>query len=71
MGGLIELKFVVGAMVFSAIGIAILVLAFYIMDRLTPFCLGKELTENKNIALAIVIGSALLGLSNIIASAIH
>lgn len=71
MAGLIEVKFVVGALVFSGIGIAVLVAAFYIMDRLTPFCLSTELLEKKNIAVAIVIGSALLGLSNIIASAIH
>lgn len=68
---MIETKLLVGAGVFSLLGIFMLVLGFVVMDKLTPYSLWKEIVEHKNIALAILIGSALLGISNIIASAVH
>lgn len=68
---MIEMKFIIGAGIFSLLGIFLLVLGFVIIDKLTPYSLWKEIVEHKNIALAILLGSALLGISNIVASAIH
>jgi len=41
------------------------------VDKLTHYDLWKQLVEEKNVALAIVVGSAALGICLIIASAIH
>ncbi len=68
---MIEMKYVVNAGVFSILGIFLLILGFVVMDKLTPYSLWKEIVEHKNIALAILLGAALLGISNIVASAIH
>ena len=68
---MIEMKFIISAGIFSLLGIVLLILGFVIIDRLTPYSLWKEIVEHKNIALAILLGSALLGISNIVASAIH
>jgi uncharacterized membrane protein YjfL (UPF0719 family) len=45
--------------------------AFIVVDRLTPYDLWKEIIEDQNSALAILIGFVALGLALIIASAIH
>ncbi len=62
---------IINAVMFAALGIVIFVIAFAILDRLTPYQLWKEIVEEKNIALAILIGAMSLGMSIIIAAAVH
>ncbi|MFO0570483.1 MAG: DUF350 domain-containing protein [Polyangiaceae bacterium] len=45
-------------------------ISFLVIKLVTPFSLRKEIEEDQNTALAIMIGSVILGLSIIIASAI-
>jgi putative membrane protein len=61
----------VAAIVFAALGIVTFIVAFIVVDRLTPYDLWKEIIEDQNSALAILIGFVALGLALIIASAIH
>jgi uncharacterized membrane protein YjfL (UPF0719 family) len=61
----------VAAIVFAALGIVTFLVAFIVVDRLTPYDLWKEIIEDQNSALAILIGFAALGIALIIASAIH
>jgi uncharacterized membrane protein YjfL (UPF0719 family) len=49
-------------------GIIVLVIAFKAKDLLLPGNLAKQLVEEKNVALAIVTGAFLLGVSIIIAA---
>ena len=58
------------AAVYAALGIVLFVLAFGIINRLTPGTLWKELIEEHNTALAIVVGAMAIGISIIIAAAI-
>ena len=60
----------VASLVYSLIGVGIFALAFLVMERITPFSIRKELAEDDNIAVGIVLGSIVNGLSIIIASAI-
>jgi putative membrane protein len=62
---------IVGAIVYSLIGLGIFGLGFVVLDRVTPYQLWKEIIEEHNIALAIVIGAISIGICLIIASAIH
>ncbi|MBF0633356.1 MAG: DUF350 domain-containing protein [Nitrospinae bacterium] len=71
MEPLISLKYVVSSVVFSLIGLVILWFAFWVFDKLTPGELWKEIIEEHNMALAIVVGSMTIGVSIIIALAIH
>ena len=71
MEPLISLKYVVSSVVFSLIGLIILWFAFWLFDKLTPGELWKEIIEEHNMALAIVVGSMTIGVSIIIALAIH
>lgn len=59
------------AIVFAALGIVTFLVAFIVVDRLTPYDLWKEIIEDQNSALAILIGFAALGIALIIAAAIH
>ncbi len=59
------------AAVFSLLGVALFGLVFFIIVRITPFSIRKELEEDQNIALGILMGSVMLGLAIIVAAAIH
>jgi uncharacterized membrane protein YjfL (UPF0719 family) len=57
--------------VFSGVGIVVFAVAFFVIARVSPFSLRKELEEDQNTALGVVIGSMIIGLSLIISAAIH
>lgn len=59
------------SIIYAFLGIFILIAGFIVVDRLTPYDLWKELIEHKNLALAVVVGCIALGISVIIAAAIH
>ncbi len=61
---------VIATIIYSAIGIVMASISYKVVDVLTPGNLSKELTENKNVALAILAGSMILGICLIIAAAI-
>ncbi|WP_438025792.1 DUF350 domain-containing protein [Sorangium sp. So ce233] len=65
------MRAVVGTLVFVILGLIVFLLAFVIITKLTPFSIRKEIEEDHNTALAIVIGSVILGLAWIISAAIH
>jgi putative membrane protein len=56
---------------YSALGILIFIVAYKLMERILPFDLDKELAEDHNVAVGILIGSIMLGLAVIIAASIH
>jgi uncharacterized membrane protein YjfL (UPF0719 family) len=72
MEDLINLKYIASAIIFSAIGLAVFVGGFILLDLLTPRVnIWKELVENKNTAVAILLGACVIGIALIISSAIH
>lgn len=72
MNEVINLKYVISAILFSGIGLGIFVLGFILLDMLTPRVnVWRELVEKQNIAVAIVLGACMLGIATIISSAIH
>lgn len=65
-------QYVISSLVYSGLGIVILLVTFAIIEILTPkHNLRKEIMENKNVALAIFAGFFMLAIAIIIASAIH
>ncbi|MCS6884821.1 MAG: DUF350 domain-containing protein [Acidobacteriota bacterium] len=61
---------IISSLIFSAIGIAVFAIAFFIISKVTPFSIRKEIEEDQNTALAIVIGSIIIGIALIIAAAV-
>ena len=62
---------IVNALAFAILGIVIFIVAFLAVDKLTPYHLWKEIVQEHNIALAILIGALSMGICLIIAAAIH
>ena len=65
------LPVVVTTLVFVVIGLIVFALAFLVIAKATPFSVRKEIEEDQNVALAIVIASVILGSALIIAAAVH
>jgi putative membrane protein len=73
MEGLSYLKwgYLLSTVVYSVIGLVFLGLGFFLMDKLSPFSLSKELLEEHNTAIAIVIAGVMIAQGIIIAAVIH
>lgn len=63
--------YLVNSLVYSLLGVFVFWVCFLVIDRLTPYNLWKEIVEEKNVSLAIVVGAMCLGIALIVASAIH
>jgi uncharacterized membrane protein YjfL (UPF0719 family) len=57
--------------VFVVLGLIVFALAFFVITKVTPFSVRKEIEDDQNVALAVVIASVILGSALIIAAAIH
>jgi putative membrane protein len=66
-----NLHLFVASLVYATLGIVIFFVAFKLAQRFLPFDIVKELVEDDNVAVGIVMASVILGLAIIIASAIH
>ena len=60
----------VSSAVFAGIGLIVFGLAFWIMNKLSPFPIKKEIEEDHNVALAIIMAGVIIGISLIISSAV-
>jgi uncharacterized membrane protein YjfL (UPF0719 family) len=62
---------ILSSIIYVLIGMVFFALSFWIMERVTPFSIRKEIEEDQNTALAIIIGSMIIGIAIIISAAIH
>ncbi len=60
-----------GSILYALIGVAVFWGSFLVLDKLTPYNLWQEICEKQNTALAIVVGAMTIGLSIIVAAAVH
>lgn len=60
-----------GTVLYAVIGVVVLWLAFMIIDWITPYKLWDQIVQEKNMALAVVVGAMFIALGMIIAAAIH
>jgi uncharacterized membrane protein YjfL (UPF0719 family) len=67
----LHIQSLVNALIFALLGIVLFIVSFGIMDKLTPYSLWKEIVEEKNTALAILVGCMSIGMCIIIAAAVH
>jgi putative membrane protein len=69
LNGLPEL--IVTTLAFSILGILLFALAFWIIVKVSPFSIRKEIEDDQNVALGIVIASVIIGIALIVAAAVH
>jgi len=60
-----------GSILYALIGVVIFWLSFVIIDKITPYDLWQEIVEKQNAALGLVVAAMCLGVSIIVAAAIH
>lgn len=65
------LPVLITTLVFVFIGLIVFALAFLVVVIVSPFSVKKEIEEDHNSALAIIIGAMIIGIAMIIASAIN
>jgi len=56
---------------FTALGLILFAFAFWVMNKVAPFSVRKEIEDDQNTALAIVMGSVIIGIALIVAAAVH
>ena len=67
----LNFKLIAASVIYSVLGIVILVISFFLMEKLTPGTLRREIMEEHNTALAIMAAAFMIAVALIISSAIH
>jgi len=62
---------VAAAVIFALIGILLFIVGFVLFDRITPGSLWKELLEDQNTAIGVLMGCVAIAFAIIIAAAVH
>ena len=65
------IKGAAASLVFSVIGMLVFVAGFFVVRKLLPFDVHKELEVDQNTAVGLVVSSFILGLAFIIGMSIH
>ena len=61
---------VIAAVIFTLIGVVFFGVAFVVITKMVPFSIRKEIEEDQNTALGIILGSVIIGLALIVAAAV-
>jgi uncharacterized membrane protein YjfL (UPF0719 family) len=62
---------VLSSLIFSLIGVVFFAISFWIIQWVTPFSIRKEIEEDQNTALGIVLASVIIGLALIVSAAMQ
>jgi uncharacterized membrane protein YjfL (UPF0719 family) len=62
---------IVDSVLYSIIGTVILAISFWVIEKILPFSMTKEIADDQNVGLGIILGAFILGISIIISSAIR
>ena len=65
-----DLSHIPSTLIYSLIGVLVFGLVFWIIVKISPFSIRKEIEEDQNTSLGIIIGSIMIALAIIIAAAI-
>ena len=65
------LRVFLSTVLYTVFGVLVFGIAFWVMVKISPFSIRKELEDDQNTAIAILMASVILGLAMIIAAAVH
>lgn len=60
----------IAVVVYSIVGVFVLASCFFVIKKMMPFSITKEIEQDQNVALAIVLAAVILGMSMIISASI-
>lgn len=58
------------ALLYSLMGIVLFTITFFVIVKVAPFSIRKEIEDDQNTALGVIIGAVFIGIALIISSAI-
>ena len=67
----IDVAEIVSTVVYTALGLVLFLVSWFVIEKLTPFSLRKEIEEDQNLAVAVLIGAVFIALSILIAAVIR
>ena len=63
-------RLLLDATLFGISGIVLLIIGYYLWELITPYNVRRELHENKNVAVAIVVAAFIIGMAIVIAASL-
>jgi len=63
-------RLMLDAALFGLSGIVLLIVGYYLWELITPYNLRREIHENKNVAVAIVVAAFIIGMAMVIAASL-
>ena len=67
----LDVASLIESVVYVAAGMVLFAIAFVIMTKVAPFSVRKEIEDDQNVALAVLMGSVILGIAIIVAAAVQ
>ena len=61
---------IVAALIYSLIGVVLFGVVWFVITKISPFSIRKEIEEDQNTALGIILGAVIIGIALIISAAI-
>ena len=71
LGALLDPGSILSALIYSLLGIVLFAVAFLVIVKIAPFSIRKEIEEDQNTSLGIIIGEVIIASSLIISSAVQ
>lgn len=62
---------IVSSVAFAGVGLAVFAVAFWIMQKIAPFSFHKEIEQDQNVAVGVIIAGVMIGIAIIVGSSIH
>jgi putative membrane protein len=63
-------RLMLDAALFGLSGIVLLIIGYYLWELITPYNLRREIHENRNVAVAIVVAAFIIGMALVIAASL-
>jgi putative membrane protein len=63
-------RLILDATLFGITGIVLLIIGYYVWELITPYNLRREIHENKNLAVAVVVAAFIIGMAIVIAASL-
>jgi uncharacterized membrane protein YjfL (UPF0719 family) len=70
-GGSQLFEHILAAVIFAVVGLVAFCASLWVITKITPFSIRKEIEEDQNTSLGLILGAMIIGMSIIIAAAIH
>ena len=67
----IVLRQLAATLIFSLVGLIVCTVFFIIVVHICPISIRKQIEQEHNVALGVIIGAAIIGIAIVIASAMH